>query len=350
MSIQSLVGRIVQVQFIAGRNGLAAVSSEFDKIAFLQRNVRFRKTPKVGEEWKCLIKGDSNPRSKWLGAFFIVPLRKLSESVRWTLEDRPDTGVLGVRYLKLSRDVMVGNRLISGQEFFPVDSGDIKSNWPDWVQKRVAKRFEELRVARDSVIRGARAAKLAEAKRLATLKFGVNPADGHPFQWIGDWLTNGVVWFPRERPIGPEWREYPIPSIPQECWQPFLDGLEGKVLVELIPFSRAIVEHNPRKQAALTARQKKLAALVTSSMWSGNENCKRVSVGRNVIFVAAKSTGQTIHIVDNPGKGAIYVFDEYTDARALADGSTTRATAIKGGAKRILHRSGWQAKVAALLQ
>lgn len=349
MSKENLVGRIVQVQFIAGRNGVAGISPEFNKIAFLSRNVRFRRTPIVGEEWKCVIKGDSNPQSRWLGALFIAPLRKLKEAVRWSLEDRPNTGFLGVRYLKLSRDVMVGNRLIAGQEFFPVDSDDILPTWPDWVQKRVSKRLEELRVARDSVIRGARSTKLGEA-RMATMKFGDNPGYGYPFDWVGDWLTNGVIWFPRERPIGPEWREYPIPSIPKECWQPFLDGLVGKVLVELIPFSRAIVEHNPRKQAALTARQKKLAALVTSQMWSGNENCRRVSVGRNVIFVATKSSGHTIHIVDNPGKGAIYVFDKYADARALADGSTTRTTAIKGGAKRILHRSGWQAKVAALLQ
>ncbi len=349
MSKENLVGRIVQVQFIAGRNGVAGVSPEFNKIAFVHRKFKRRK-PRVGEEWKCEIRGDSKPESNWLGALFVAPLRKLSEQVRWKLESRQGTGVLGITCLKLRRSATIGNRLISEQEFFPADVSDIAADWPVWVKERLAQRFEDLRMARISIIRSARSAKLSELKRNATLKPGANPEDGYPFQWVSDWLTNGNYWFPRERPVGAEWRDYPIPSIPEECWQHFLDGLEGKVLVEWIPYHRQVIEQRPRQQAALTTRQNKVAALITTHMWSGNDDCKRVSVGRNVIFVATKSSGQTIHIVDNPGKGAIYVFDEYADARALADGSTARTTAIKGGAKRILHRSGWQAKVAALLQ
>lgn len=55
----------------------------------------------------------------------------------------------------------------------------------------------------------------------------------YTFQWQDDALTNGIVSFPRVRPHGTEWNQYPIPAVPAKKWKKFLQMLEGKLSGEL---------------------------------------------------------------------------------------------------------------------
>lgn len=343
---QNIIGRVVQVRFVVGRTSIAAVSSEFDKIAFIARGCKLPIVPQVGEEWRCWVCGDSNSADTSRGALFLVPMRKLVEEVAWTVGGEPQNAILGVQWPVVIRKVVLGNRSVKTECFAPKDATSIPEGCPQWLRAFLVKRFADLKEAASSVARSARQTALAELKRTVTLVGEASGGQGYPFQWVGDWLTNGEVWFPRQRPNGSEWQEYPVPAIPAECWELFLGGLAGKSLVELIPYRAQVIARGPRKEAALTARQKKVATLVATHMWSGNEECKRVSVGRNVIFIANRTNKQPVHIVDNPGKGALYIFDDYDRARALADGSVTRTNAIKAGVTRVIHLKNWQARVA----
>lgn len=297
MTHLNYIGKIVNVRFITTRGDLAAVSQEFEKIAFLGRRAVISSAPQAGEHWQCEIIGDSKPQEAARGALFLQPLKKLENPVS-----------------------------VGASTPAAIRSGEFAERLDQWVA-----------MSRNAALP-------EEHPKNAKLSGVKDPTRGYQFQWNGQWLTNGEVWFPRQRPCKEQWHQYPISAIPQECWQMFLEGLEGKYLEELIPFHKQILTAG--RKVKLTNRQAKVVALVASHMWQGDEGCKTVSVGRNVIFVASRAGGQTVHIVDNPGVGAIYIFDDYKDARALATGSVTRTSAIKDGATRIIHIKGWQDKVA----
>src|SRR5262249_11420030 len=92
-----------------------------------------------------------------------------------------------------------------------------------------------------------------------------------------------------------------------------------------------------------------LNAVVNGQMWQGNEGCKRVSVGRNVVFHVERPQSRPMYLVDNPGVGAIYVFTTIDEAMQLANGTIRRSTAREDGCRRVIHSDGWQARVTKLL-
>ncbi len=184
------------------------------------------------------------------------------------------------------------------------------------------------------------------------LNVGDELALEYPFQWLSDeWLSNGLYWFPKLRPEGSEWREYPVPAVPRECWDLFLSGLEGKYLVDWLPYHRQVTTARAEPaEPRLTERQAKVQSVISGTMWQGSgDNCKRVAVGRNMVFHVTRPGADTLYLVDNPGVGALYVFATEAEALALADGTVSRTDAIKAGAERIIHTEGWQDRLAARL-
>ncbi|MBX9879577.1 MAG: hypothetical protein K2Y22_14060 [Candidatus Obscuribacterales bacterium] len=173
----------------------------------------------------------------------------------------------------------------------------------------------------------------------------------YPFQWVNGSLTNGLVGFPKLRPEGAEWRNYPINAIPQDCWELFLAGLEGKFAADILPWHTQVTAEAKEKKKRvikLTPRQKALQAIVRKQMWKGKED-DYVVIGTNLIFSYETAHGSMLYLVDNPGVGAIYVFTDIQKARQLASNAITRTKAIERGDHRILHNEGWEEKVEALL-
>lgn len=170
----------------------------------------------------------------------------------------------------------------------------------------------------------------------------------YPFQWVDGWLTNGVTRFPRVRPEGSEWREYPVSAIPKDCWELFLSGLEGKFAADILPWHKTVTTREKKQQVRLTERQTRIQAIIRKQMWKGNEG-DYVVIGTNLIFSHQTASGVMLYLVDNPGVGAIYVFSDKEKAQELASNAITRTTAIERGYQRILHREGWEEKVEALL-
>lgn len=181
------------------------------------------------------------------------------------------------------------------------------------------------------------------------LNIGDSVSIEYPFQWVRGQLTNGEISFPPVRPTGKEWAKYPVPAVPAECWDDFLDVLEGKFLRDVLP-THSQVTTKKREQVAhrqLTRRQNEVARIVRGSMWKGN-GCEQVIIGRNVVFLLTRADGTALYLVDNSGVGALYAFDDEAAARNFASGATTRSAAIKSGARRIVHAGAWQARVNAL--
>ncbi len=338
MSSKGFIDRIVEVRFVQISSRLAAVSAEFEKIAFLDRFCHIRVMPQIGEEWQCIVRGDSNRQDPKRGALFLKPIRRLEEEETWCLEDQPEAHVLNVYKPLVRKTVAVGKREIGRQVWCPSGRGDIQEDWPKHIQTLVSLRFGELDKAVRSVVYGAMRKELAELKKSVPrfkefvditvekferishelslqkelgarqavyadgkrlglldrwssapassfpfvieglniylsngtkltvhdralgvilswengrpktakafsssidcavgdrtvlnwgdaldLKEGSHFARDYKFQWVGNWLTNGIVWLPRERPCGSEWRDYTIPAIPEEYWSLFVD-------------------------------------------------------------------------------------------------------------------------------
>ncbi|MBX9721173.1 MAG: hypothetical protein K2X81_07255 [Candidatus Obscuribacterales bacterium] len=179
------------------------------------------------------------------------------------------------------------------------------------------------------------------------LRAGDQVSVEYPFQWAGDRLTNGMLQLPRLRPEGTEWNSLPLSSVPKQGWQPFLDALEGKYLDDLLPLHRKYtqIESNSAK-TQLTARQKEVQSLLKGQMWNGGEGVQRLSTNGNaVVFKAARSEGEHVYVVDNPGVGALYVFDKAEDALGLAVGTKARLELRKDGAQFIVHSGDWQERL-----
>lgn len=181
------------------------------------------------------------------------------------------------------------------------------------------------------------------------LKVGSVLGYEYPFQWVDGWLTNGELKFPKTRPERSEWRQYPISAIPAECWEIFLSGLKGKFAADLLPWHTQVTTRpKATREPSMTPRQKELQAIVQGQMWNGEEDdCDRVAIGKNLIFHVKTAGRKMLYIVDNPGVGAIYLFSDARKAKEFASGIITRTEAIERNYPRIIHREGWQEKVAA---
>lgn len=171
----------------------------------------------------------------------------------------------------------------------------------------------------------------------------------YPFQWVGGYLTDGVVSLPRERPAGQaDWKKCQIQAVPAEYWNLFLSGLEGKFRSELIEYRQALTAKRQNEaKPRLTERQLQTEAVIRGQMWQGPEG-SRVSFGRNVMFELA-SAGKYKYVIDNPGKGAIYLFEHRDQAVALANGEIPRAEA-RYKHERIIHDQGWEDKLTNMLR
>lgn len=191
---------------------------------------------------------------------------------------------------------------------------------------------------------------------LHALKLAEGQIIGHefPFQWADQWLTNGAIWLPRVRPERSQWHALPIKALPEGCWEIFLQGLEGKMAHELLPWHNEVGRSRARSDAPvkprLTQRQQELEAVVSGQMWQGKDGCERVTVGKNLIFHVRAASGKTIFLMDNPGIGAIYIFEDEESARQVATGLMTRSDALKKGHRRVIHISGWEEKVAEIVR
>lgn len=177
------------------------------------------------------------------------------------------------------------------------------------------------------------------------------------FQWAGDFLTEGTIWFPRVRPKGTEWQKYPIEAVPEGYWDTFLTGLKGKLLFELLPYHEQGIWRRPTQtRIPLTERQRDIAEIIKKEiataqereMWQG-DGVDSLAIGKCVVFTVRREKLPDLYVVDNPGPGAIYLFEEKDEALNLAQGRITRTELRKLGAKRIHHVSGWKQELARAL-
>jgi hypothetical protein len=214
------------------------------------------------------------------------------------------------------------------------------------------KSIAQAMLTRAEAINAEARAKLERRRLIDELK---HDADGKTrFQWAGDYMTDGRLWFPRRRPEGLEWRKFPIAAVPAGYWETFLQGLEGKIMEELLDYCTQESWRRPlAERVKLTERQEEIKRTIKSEiermvkekqMWQGG-GVDAIAVGKCVVFIVERN-GQCLYVVDNPGPGAIYVFRSKEGAHRLAREEVTRQALIKSGAIRILHMPGWQLKLA----
>lgn len=218
------------------------------------------------------------------------------------------------------------------------------------------KNLAQSMLARAEEINAAARAKLERKKLVDGLK---REGDGKTrFQWAGEYMTDGRMWFPRVRPEGRQWRKFPIAAVPSGYWETFLSGLEGKVMDELLEYHAQETWRRPvAERVKLTECQEEIKRTLKAEiersieekkkMWQG-DGVDAVAVGKCVVFVVSR-IGRDLYVVDNPGPGAIYVFSSKEDACKLARDEVTRTALIKSGAARILHTPGWQSRLAEAL-
>jgi hypothetical protein len=181
---------------------------------------------------------------------------------------------------------------------------------------------------------------------------GTSPGDvigqEGPFRWSADnqWLTNGLVAFPRKRPEKAEWRDYPIRSIPAVGWPLFLQALEGKWGTEILQ-CREQATRRQKKAPSLTPRQRQVQAILSAKMWDGG-GATHLAVGSNLIFFTRHACGDLRYVLDNPGIGALYVFSDIEEAKQVASRELSR-TEAKCRYQRIIHCDGWEQKLAGIL-
>jgi hypothetical protein len=111
-----------------------------------------------------------------------------------------------------------------------------------------------------------------------------------------------------------------------------------------------------QSRISLTERQGEIADIIKKEisvvkereMWQG-EGVDALAIGKCVVFPVRRENLPNLYVVDNPGPGAIYLFENEEDALSLAQGRTTRTELRKLGAKRILHVRGWKQVLAKAL-
>jgi hypothetical protein len=187
-------------------------------------------------------------------------------------------------------------------------------------------------------------------REAARLTVGTRITMDVPFQWYGKNLTNGKVFFPKQRPQGREWLEYDIPAIPENGWRVFLETLEGKYLSDVLLIARKFDKPSGTRSASPETASARALRIANAKMWRGDINCESVSFGKNVLFILRRAGKQPVYIVDNPGVGALYVFRDHAEARALASGMVSRTDAARGRGIRIIHRSNWEEQIAKIVE
>lgn len=223
-------------------------------------------------------------------------------------------------------------------------------NYP--IKKIALRSFAELPAGQKS--------KALRYEELAKLAVGDEVGYEIPFQRFEQWLTDGIVWLPQKRPFGlKEWKTVPFAPMSDLAWAKLVDVLEGKVLEDMFAYykgeskSKGDGSKGSAPRVRLNERQSeiKLALEQTCSpeIWEAAD-VRAVSVGNNVIFHVERPQAPTLYVVDNPGIGAIYVFDSYSQAMELASGALPRATAMREKHLRVIHRGEWKSRLSAILR
>jgi hypothetical protein len=166
-------------------------------------------------------------------------------------------------------------------------------------------------------------------------------------------MTNGNITFPKQRPTGSQWRNLPVPSMPERYWNPFLAALEGRFLSELIPWeqlTKKVKEEAEPKQEE-TERQEKLTVVVRQGhgLWQGCADCKHLAVGAAIVFEVPRLELGTAWVVDVPRVGAIYFFGTKEVAVNFARGGLRRS-AIRPHQQHVDHLPGWESRVEEVLK
>ncbi len=179
-----------------------------------------------------------------------------------------------------------------------------------------------------------------------------------PFLWDGDILTNGVHSLPRVRPQGQEWRRWPIPSVKEGYWEPYTNSLENKYVDNLVKehpkvlnAAREAVDNPAVVRRILTPAEEQVQGVLSKVMWDGKlattgEKADYVDIGKSLIFKLPVAEGKLMYIVDNPGDGAIYLFDNAKHAEQLASGYMGRMYARDLGVPFVIHQGEWQETLA----
>lgn len=191
--------------------------------------------------------------------------------------------------------------------------------------------------------------------KASELRPGTEITKRFPFLWNEEGeLTNGVVSLPEKRPEGSEWRKYPISAVKEGYWESYKKALHRTYVDDLVESQpqilKAIEEARIPKESPLSAKQREVQSIVNGEMWSGqlsenNAKLTHVSLGQSVIFKMPLENGKILHIVDNPGDGAIYLFNNYNDAEELASGYMSRMAARELGHPFVIHKGEWKEKL-----
>lgn len=252
------------------------------------------------------------------------------------LEKCPD-----YEYTFLACKVGVVHVLLSNGDLLSVYGTDLPLRQPNTGQRISYKVPLPVEIGQRKMLTWGEATRLKEGDVFAT---------EYPFQWQGEYLTDGVLSFPSERPSGQSaWRQLSIAAVPAQCWDLFLAGLEGKFRGDLLEYRQSFTKPKSQVQAKpqMTQRQQATQSVIRGQMWQGEEGA-RVHYGRNIMFELLRP-GKYHYVVDNPGMGALYLFERKDDAEAFATGQIRRADAADVHTY-LYHHGAWQERLAALLK
>ena len=139
-----------------------------------------------------------------------------------------------------------------------------------------------------------------------------------------DKLTNGVSAYRQKDPKVQNGDIIRSPQSKKVIWDSYKEALHGSYVDDLVTSQpqmlKAIEEARIPKEPPLTPKQCELRSVVNGEMWNGklpdggDAKITHVSLGQAVVFKMPLENGKILHIVDNPGDGAIYLFDNYKDA------------------------------------
>ncbi len=348
------------------------------------------KFPKDEETWTCRIIHDNKKDDPRRGILYVMPITQKTLQESFTvLRRRISTGelVVVVSYCKFfgidfedfelrseSELSDYGIDTIASEDFGLRSESEISDTWPKNIQDEIREALKRneaeannkspqliLNSVQPQLKAAATAANLKQTQKLERKSLVANLHRGEDgkirFQWAGAWLTDGHFWFPKVRPEGLEWKRMPIDAIPKGYWETFLNGLEGKLITDLLDYHSKGSWRQPAKpRLSLTARQKQIEETIkrqiesefAKEMWHGN-GVDAVAIGKCVVFFVPRPGRSDLYIVDNPGPGAIYRFDQKESAYQLARGEVTRTDLIKSGAQRILHVPGWEQELAKVI-
>jgi hypothetical protein len=170
------------------------------------------------------------------------------------------------------------------------------------------------------------------------------------YEWSGRYLTNTDIDVPVRRPERDEWARYPdlapLKAIAEADWQLVLDVLEDNYLDEIIwPEVRKAVTREKQERATTEKVRQRLEEMA-ARFYTGPFITK-VAVGRDFIFTVETIIGKPLFVVDTPRYGhALYIFLNYTDARAWVARQITVAEARSRAAIVIMHTETWNERLA----